>query len=365
MSSSTPAPQRPAEPSRAEEVAGLRPRYQADLAAGTDRFFEPRRTECPWCGSSSLRVRLRTIDLFQHKPGRFVLEACEECHHVFQNPRLSDEGLEFYYRDFYDGLGEKQLGGAFARRTKTYVGRAEPMKRFTGSPAMWLDVGTGHGHFCETARTVFPGTTFDGLDFTDGIEVAEREGRVTRGFRGSFTELAGEDLAGGYDVVSMYHYLEHSTNPREELRAAWKTVRPGGYLMIEVPDAESRLARWLGRWWLPWLQPQHLNFVPLANLRRELTALGFTVVAEQRAEPHDPVDLLGAVWLPLNRYAPAEDAPWHPEPPGRPALLLRRLLLLAGLPLLVLATVLDRVLVKPLAGRAGLANAYRVIARRD
>ncbi|MEV6315392.1 class I SAM-dependent methyltransferase [Streptomyces sp. NPDC051776] len=365
MSSSRQAPQRSAEPSRAAAVAALRPRYQADLAAGTDRFFEPRRTDCPWCGSSRLRVRLRTTDLFQHKPGRFVLDACEDCRHVFQNPRLSGEGLEFYYRDFYDGLGEKELGGLFAGRRKMYLGRAEPVKRFAEAPKTWLDVGTGHGHFCETARTVFPGTSFDGLDFSDGIEFAERQGRVDRGFRGSFTELADEDLAGSYDVVSMFHYLEHSTNPREELRAAWKTIRPGGHLVIEVPDAESRFARWLGRWWLPWLQPQHLNFVPLANLRGELAALGFTVVAEQHAEPHDTVDLLGAVWLPLNRLAPPEDAPWHPAPPGRLRFLLRCAFLAAGIPLLLLATALDRALVKPLAGHGGLANAYRVIARRN
>ena len=36
-----------------------RPAYQAQLAAGTDRFFEPRRTSCPWCGSIDLRRRLR------------------------------------------------------------------------------------------------------------------------------------------------------------------------------------------------------------------------------------------------------------------------------------------------------------------
>ena len=33
----------------------------------------------------------------------FTLEQCGDCGHVFQNPRLTPEGLEFYYRDFYDG----------------------------------------------------------------------------------------------------------------------------------------------------------------------------------------------------------------------------------------------------------------------
>ncbi|MGW0968110.1 class I SAM-dependent methyltransferase [Streptomyces sp. NPDC002516] len=345
-------------------MAGLRPRYLADLAEGTDRFFEPPRTNCPWCGSDRLTTRLRTTDLLQHKPGRFVLDRCDACGHVFQNPRLSEAGLEFYYRDFYDGLGEKRLGDTFGGRTGMYRDRAESILPYDSAPKTWLDVGTGHGHFCATARAVLPGTTFDGLDFTDGVELAAREGRVEHGYRGAFPDLAPE-LAARYDVVSMFHYLEHSTDPDRELRAAWLAVRPGGHLLIEVPDPESRYARLLGRWWLPWLQPQHLHFAPVANLRHRLAELGFTVVAQQHAEPHDPVDLLAAVWLALDHAAPREDAPWLPRPPGALRRAGRTALLVAGIPALVLGTLLDRFAVRPLAHRLGVSNAYRLVARRD
>ncbi|MFD8870952.1 class I SAM-dependent methyltransferase [Streptomyces sp. NPDC059590] len=349
---------------RAAAVAALRPRYAADLARGTERLFEPRRTDCPWCGSDRLEERLRTTDLFQHKPGGFGLDRCRDCGHVFQNPRLSGEGLEFYYRDFYDGLGEKDMGGLFAGRRKTYVRRAESLRPFAKAPENWLDVGTGHGHFCEAARAVFPGTLFDGLDLSAGVELAERAGRVARGIRGGFVERVAE-LADGYDVVSMFHYLEHSTDPRGELRAARRVLRPGGHLLIDVPDPESRFARLLGRWWLPWLQPQHLHFVPVANLRRELSGLGFTVVAEEHAGPHDPVDLLGAVWLLLNAVAPREEQPWLSSPPGRFRRALRTATVLAGVPVLLATAALDHLVIRPLAGRRHLSNAYRVVARRD
>jgi SAM-dependent methyltransferase len=351
-------------PSRADQVAVLRPAYQADLARGLERFFEARTIACPWCGSGRLKTRLRTTDLLQHKPGRFCLDRCQDCGHTFQNPRLSEAGLEFYYRDFYDGLGEKQLGNTFAGRTTMYRRRAEALLPFDSAPKKWLDVGTGHGHFCESARTVYPGTTFDGLDFTDGAELAERAGRVERGYRGSFTGLAPE-LTAHYDVVSMFHYLEHSTEPDRELAAAHQAIRPGGHLLIEVPDPDSRYARLLGRWWLPWLQPQHLHFVPVGNLRRRLTDLGFTVVAQQHAEPHDPVDLLAATWLALTAAAPRDDLPWLPKSPNALRRALRGTMVIAGVPVLILATLLDRFLVKPQSHRLGLSNAYRVLARRD
>lgn len=349
---------------RAERIAALRPAYQADLAEGTDRFFEPRRTTCPWCGSARLTTRLRTTDLLQHKPGDFALDQCAECGHTFQNPRLNDTGLEFYYRDFYDGLGEERMSGTFGGRAGMYRDRAEAMLPHDSAPKTWLDVGTGHGHFCAAAREVLPDTVFDGLDFTEGVELAAREGRVEYGYRGVFPDLAPE-LAARYDVVSMFHYLEHSTDPDRELRAAHEAVRPGGHLLIEVPDPESRYARLLGRWWLPWLQPQHLHLMPVANLRRRLTDLGFTVVAQQHAEPHDPVDLLAAVWLALDHTAPREDAPWLPRPPGLFSRGLRTAVLLAGAPGLALAALTDRLAVRPLSRRLRLSNAYRLVARRD
>ncbi|MFI6251381.1 class I SAM-dependent methyltransferase [Streptomyces sp. NPDC051016] len=350
--------------SKQSEIEALRSAYQRDLAEGTDRFFEPRRTTCPWCDSDRLTTRLRTTDLLQHKPGGFALDRCQDCGHTFQNPRLNEAGLEFYYRDFYDGLGEQKMSGTFGGRTKMYQGRAGSMVPHDATPKNWLDVGTGHGHFCEAAREVLPGTAFDGLDFTDGVELAAREGRVEHAYRGAFPDLAPE-LTARYDVVSMFHYLEHSTDPDRELRAAHETVRPGGHLLIEVPDPESRYARLLGRWWLPWLQPQHLHFIPVANLRARLTDLGFTVVAEQHAEAHDPVDLLAAVWLALDHTAPREDAPWLPEPPGALQKTLRATLLIAGIPALIAGTLLDRFAVRPLSHRLRVSNAYRVVARRD
>ena len=350
--------------SKQSEIEALRSAYQRDLAEGTDRFFEPRRTSCPWCDSDRLTTRLRTTDLLQDKPGAFALERCQVCGHTFQNPRLNETGLEFYYRDFYDGLGEQKMSGTFGGRTKMYQGRAESMVPHDPTPKNWLDVGTGHGHFCEAAREVLPGTAFDGLDFTDGVELAASEGRVDHAYRGAFPDLAA-DLAARYDVVSMFHYLEHSTDPDRELRAAHETVRPGGHLLIEVPDPESRYARLLGRWWLPWLQPQHLHFIPVANLRTRLTELGFTVVAEQHAEAHDPVDLLAAVWLALDHTAPREDAPWLPKPPGTLRKTLRATLLVAGIPALIAGTLLDRFAVRPLAHRLRVSNAYRIVARRD
>ncbi|MFI7354126.1 methyltransferase domain-containing protein [Streptomyces avidinii] len=335
--------------------------YRGDLAAGTGRFLEPRLAACPWCGSDRLTVRVRVPDLLQGKPGRFTLEQCGGCGHVFQNPRLTPEGLEFYYRDFYDGRGGEGAGTVFGRLGAAYRGRAEMLLPHA-DPASWLDVGTGHGHFCNAARDVWPQTRFDGLDMGEGVREAERRGWVETGYLGQFPEFASK-LAGQYDVVSMYHYLEHTREPLAELDAAATVLAPGGFLAIELPDPESRMARLLGPLWLPWFQPQHQHLMPAANLREALADRGFTVVAEEHGPAHQGNDFFGAVALAATRLAPDPDRPWGPGPTPR-ARLLGHAVRVASLPCFAAAAVLDT-LRTVVARRTDGGNAYRMLARKD
>jgi len=232
------------------------------------------------------------------------------------------------------------------------------MLRFP-EPESWLDVGTGYGHFPAAAREVHPYTAFDGLDHSARVHKAQTAGRVEEAHRGRLTELAGR-LAGRYDVVSMFHHLEHSADPREELRAATTVLRPGGHLLIEVPDPDCAFSALLGRWWPSYFQPQHLHLMPLRNLLAELESLGYAIAATDRREPHTPADLAGALALAIGHHLPPPDAPWLPQARRRT---LRSALLRATSPLLASAAALDHILA-PLTRRTRFSNAYRVIARR-
>ncbi|GAA2584626.1 hypothetical protein GCM10010411_16660 [Actinomadura fulvescens] len=344
------------------DLARLRSEYRASVGAGLGRFVERPRPDCPWCGATVVRKRLVSGDYQQRKPGTFRIDTCGACGHSFQNPRLSEEGLGFYYRDYYDGIGEAEVERGFRLGAPHYRARAR-MLRGHATPAAWLDVGGGHGHFCNAARDIWPGTRFDALDFGSSVIEAERRGWVDLAHRGQFRELA-DKLSGTYDVVSMHHYLEHTTDPTAELEAAARVLPAGGHLLIEVPDPESPVARLAGRWWHNWFQPQHLHLIPLANLTTALAARGFRVVAVDRGAAHQELDLLMVVTLLLNRIAPPHpDRPWND--PGRRRLRIggRVAVTLAGLPFAVAAGAADQ-LALPLIRRFGGANTYRVLARR-
>lgn len=339
------SPEQSSQPPVPSAQAPALPAPRATARRVTAPFHEPRRPDCPWCGSPRLRVRLRTPDLRYRAPGTFVIEECRDCAHIFQNPRLTPEGLAFHHREFHDTRVQPLVDRLGTARRHRAAARALLRSPGFAEPESWLDVGTGHARFPEAAREVFPYTSFDGLDATSRVVRARTVGRIEEAYVGRLTDppLTAR-LRARYDVVSMFHHLQYAPDPREELRAALAVLRPGGHLLVEVPDPASAFAALLGKWWLPHGQPRHPHLPPLDNLRAELADLGCTIVATDRRAPHIPYDLSAALLLALAHTLPAG--------PRR-----------ATVPPVAAAAALDRALA-PLLRRTRFANAYRIIARK-
>jgi SAM-dependent methyltransferase len=175
-----------------------------------------------------------------------------------------------------------------------------------------------------------------------------------------FPDLA-PSFAGRYDAVSMSHYLEHTLEPRKELAAAHVALAPGGHLMIEVPDPDFIFGKLLGRYWLPWFQPQHQHLISVGNLERLLREHGFEPVTWHRGAAHQKVDFFFATWLLMDRIAPPPRLPWRWRGPIAGAW--RVVAWTAGAPLIFGGILLDN-LIGPFFQRAKVSNTYRVIARR-
>lgn len=347
------------------DLKQLKEHYQQDISDGIDRFFQAELKECPICNHTDLIEHLVVPDFYQLKPGQFKLDRCSNCDHIFQNPQLNLDGLNFYYRDFYDGLGEQGMDMVFGATETSYRQRVA-MVRAHGSPRHWLDVGGGHGHFALIAKHLLPQTSFDVLDLSESVEIAEQRAWCDQGIRGLFTELA-PSLIGKYDGISMSHYLEHTPDPLAELDACAQVLDQGGMLMIEIPDPQSKVGRSLSRLWLPWFQPQHLHFMNTENLSVELQKRGFEVHEVDRSEAHQSVDFFFVTIILLQMIAPDPNAPWRPQYSESQKALLslwRVIASLAFIPLILLGVILDK-LARPILTRPGLSNTLRLLAIKE
>jgi hypothetical protein len=118
----------------------------------------------------------------------------------------------------------------------------------------------------------------------------------------------------------------------------------------------------LGRFWVPWFQPQHQHYLSVKNVERLLREEGFEPVRWHRGEAHQSVDFIFGAFLVLRSLAPPIDKPWRPETTAADRLY-NGVVFVACIPLMIAGVVLDKVLAKPLA-RPGWSNTYRVVARK-
>lgn len=340
--------------------------WYKDFEAFGEDLREPTRDSCPHCEATALEPVITLGDSFQHKPGEFHLDRCTSCGLVFQNPRLSPAGLAYHYRDFYDGTGAEQLDFVFSVNPDCYTDRArvlEPHIDPLTPPESWLDAGGGHGHFCLAAAELFPSTRFEVLDLSDAPNDAERRGWATKGHCATLPDFANTSQD-RYDIISLSHCMEHVPDPSAELAAAAKLLNPGGHLFIEVPDPTCKFGRWLGRFWLPWFQPQHLNLYPAETLAELCSSHGLQVIETDHIDAHQPTDLHYAILVALSSLAPPTNAPWR-KPADWADNLIHSLVWLAGLPFLGVALLIDRLVLAHFAHRPGWSNTYRLVARKE
>lgn len=95
-------------------------------------------------------------------------------------------------------------------------------------------------------------------------------------FLGTFEEASYPDDS--FDLVILWETLEHLENPYAVLRKVSRILRPGGLVVINVPNITSLWNRLLhDRWWL--IEPMHYYYFEPRTIRRLLEMLGFSVLS--------------------------------------------------------------------------------------
>jgi SAM-dependent methyltransferase len=155
-----------------------------------------------------------------------------------------------------------------------------------------LDVGSGTGEVLLTARE--RGWQVQGVEPERTAAAMARE----RGLPVAIGSLEESGLPQrSYDVVSAFHVLEHIPDSRSFLRTMARWARPGGYVVIEVPNFASVQRRRLAERWSGLRPREHLVHFTPATLRATFAAAGITPVAVRSpAYVGPPQSLDQALW---------------------------------------------------------------------
>lgn len=171
------------------------------------------------------------------RPLRSLL--CLGCGLVYTDPRPSSEELEAWYRE---GYRQEYKGRRLPRLAQVYrntLAARERLARIEGRippPRLLLDVGSGSGEFLYLATRA--GYRTRGLEPDSGYSAWTRD---RLGLEIETRPLdAGPPSGAPFDVITIFHVLEHLGNPREAVAMLSAWLRPSGFLVVEVPNIESR-----------------------------------------------------------------------------------------------------------------------------
>ena len=220
---------------------------------------------CDVCGSRDSEPELVVNDYFSLES--FDLVRCRDCGLVYVNPLPSAEALGQYYPEGVYERGQFSSLGLWLRKRRLdrYLGNA--------SPGTALDIGCGDGKELLYLRE--KGWQVVGTELSESSCAAAR----SAGLEVHCEEL---EIIGfpdeSFDVVMMWHVIEHLRSPRQALQDVNRILKPDGTLLLGCPNYNS-VDVWLAKANAYLDVPRHLYHFTESTMRRLLADTGFDVVA--------------------------------------------------------------------------------------
>ena len=231
---------------------------------------------CILCGSNSGKTLFRATDrLYRTTEKTFDLVECSDCGLIRLSPRPTPAEAATYYPGNYWFDPAESTAGRLEELYRRWVLRDHV--RFVAralqdvEAGVILDIGCGGGLFPGMLRE--RGYRAVGLDVS--VQAAalawKRHGVPAVAGELGRCPIAPETCA----AVTMFHVLEHLDHPECYLREAHRLLRPGGRLIVQVPNAASWQFALLGAAWNGVDTPRHIHLFRATDLEKLLVKCGF------------------------------------------------------------------------------------------
>jgi 2-polyprenyl-3-methyl-5-hydroxy-6-metoxy-1,4-benzoquinol methylase len=226
--------------------------------------------ECDLCNSSNYSLIFEAKDYITgtHQ----VVVRCQNCGLVYINPQPSFDELGNFYPKIY--YGEKP----FLYEKLDAFTRFRQIKKIIKLGSIILDIGSGRGLLLSQLKR-------KGCEVI-GTELSEMSSKYARGslnlniINKNLEDCAFEKKY--FDVITMFHSLEHLISPLKTLKEIYRIIKPGGTLVIEVPRFNSIYQRLFKEKWFHLDVPRHLFHFEDQTLEKLLTTAGFSVFKKKR-----------------------------------------------------------------------------------
>jgi SAM-dependent methyltransferase len=248
-----------------------------------------RTRNCDICGNESDFETLgrRNYQVFRRRrifSMEFEDTLCRKCGFVFQRDVPDDEFIADYYAEGFttETAQARSLGGYDTDA------RLDVIRRHIPQGAKMIEIGASDGEFCRSLRANgYAASGVDPLAFENeaaGNELVRGQLIGRQDSRDRISEL--------FDAAVTYYVLEHVLDPKKWLRDIAAALKPGGRLVVEIPNYESFPVESLIHEHMSHFAPVHLaalveslGFKVLAVAERPSRFFGMVVVAQLTGAP--------------------------------------------------------------------------------
>ncbi|HHP7241817.1 MAG TPA: class I SAM-dependent methyltransferase [Cyclobacteriaceae bacterium] len=246
---------------------------------------------CPNCDSENYHHLIETQTMMMVEKHTFSFVQCGDCSLVYLNPRIPKADIGRYYPSYYLPYQGPKAWGKYAWLAEKGINemdnkRVDLVRRSKNlnPETNILDVGCGKPTFLKTIQKKFKVQSY-GIDFTN-------EGwKDEEGFRE--INLATGDINidlpdAPFDVITMWHYLEHDYHPKQTLQQVKQWSTPTTKLIIEVPNYDSLSRKWQKECWGGYHTPRHTMLFTPKTITNMLTQNGWQVDSIKSYGSMDP-----------------------------------------------------------------------------
>lgn len=232
-------------------------------------------TTCPVCGSEKQADMLTCKDYTVSK-ANFTIARCADCGFAFTSPRPLESDLGGYYESeeyiSHSNTTKGIVSRLYQRVRKTTLARKLAMVNGLSAKGSLLDIGCGTGEFLNTCKS-------DGWK-TIGIEPSpSARKQCIENYKLDVREESDLNKleAASFDVISMWHVLEHVPHLNERIQTLKKLLKQNGVLIVAVPNMNSHDADFYKEFWAAYDLPRHLWHFRPEDIRKLMSKHGFEV----------------------------------------------------------------------------------------
>jgi 2-polyprenyl-3-methyl-5-hydroxy-6-metoxy-1,4-benzoquinol methylase len=223
---------------------------------------------CLCCGGKDYELYVKAKDNYSTE--YFDIVKCKECGFIFTNPRPNPHEISRYYTS-PDYMSHNSHSRGLVQSIYRYARKYMMRKKLaliqdvagTEKNFAMLDFGCGTGDFLGFVKQ-------HGI-YAEGVEPDAHAREVAKSVNNvdTYSLESSEDITPGkFDVITLWHVLEHVHELHAQIDYFYRWLKPGGKLLIALPNINSYDAKKYGMYWDALDVPRHLYHYAPKNLQQ-------------------------------------------------------------------------------------------------